>query len=78
MPPSQSICSATVIDAIQLTALAFTAGPLLVADSEEIISEAHEAAENSLCSMLAIVGGFVLFAYCIELTQMNIVNIGKP
>lgn len=52
-----------VAESIQLTALAFTAGLLLVAASEEIIGEAHEATEDSRWSVLAIVGGFVLFAF---------------
>lgn len=49
-------------EAIQLAALAFTAGLLLVAASEEIIGEAHEAAPDTRWSTLAISGGFVLFA----------------
>lgn len=49
-------------EAIQLTALAFTAGLLLVAASEEIIGEAHDASEDTRWSVMAIVGGFVLFA----------------
>lgn len=49
-------------EAIQLTALSFTAGLLLVAASEEIVGEAHEAAPDSRWSALAISAGFVLFA----------------
>lgn len=49
-------------EAIQLTALAFTAGILLVAAVEEIIGEAHGAAADEKISTLAISGGFVLFA----------------
>lgn len=49
-------------EAIQLTALAFTAGLLLVAAAEEIIGEAHEAAHDTRMSILAISAGFVLFA----------------
>lgn len=49
-------------EAIQLTALAFTAGLLLVAATEEIIGEAHEAAPDTKWSALAISAGFVLFA----------------
>lgn len=49
-------------EVVQLTALAFTAGLLLVAAAEEIIGEAHEAAPDSKLSALAISGGFVLFA----------------
>lgn len=48
--------------AVQLTALAFTAGLLLVAAAEEIIGQAHEAANDTKWSTLAISGGFVLFA----------------
>ena len=47
---------------VQLTVLAFIAGLLLVAATEEIIGEAHEAAGDTKASALAIVGGFVLFA----------------
>lgn len=49
-------------EAIQLTALAFTAGILLCAASEEIIGEAHEAACDTRLSLLSVAGGFVLFA----------------
>lgn len=49
-------------EAIQLTALAFTAGILLVAATEEIIGEAHEAACDTKASIFATTGGFVLFA----------------
>ena len=47
---------------VQLTVLAFIAGLLLVAATEEIIGEAHEAACDTKASALSIVGGFVLFA----------------
>lgn len=47
---------------VQLVALAFIAGLLLVAATEEIIGEAHEAACDTRLSALSIVGGFVLFA----------------
>lgn len=47
---------------IQLTALSFTAGLLLVAAAEEIIGEAHEAAEDTRWATLSISAGFVLFA----------------
>ncbi len=49
-------------EAVQMVALSFTAGLLLVAASEEIIGEAHEAAPDSKRSTLAISAGFVLFA----------------
>ena len=48
--------------AVQLTVLAFIAGLLLVAATEEIIGEAHQAACDTKLSAMAIVGGFVLFA----------------
>lgn len=47
---------------MQLAALAFTAGLLLVAAAEEIVGEAHEAACDKRWSSLAITAGFVLFA----------------
>ena len=47
---------------VQLMVLAFVAGLLLVAATEEIIGEAHEAACDTKLSALSIVGGFVLFA----------------
>lgn len=49
-------------EAIQLAALAFTAGLLLIAASEELIGEAHEAACDTRSSTFAVAGGFVLFA----------------
>ena len=49
-------------EVVQLTALAFTGGLLLVAAAEEIIGEAHEAAPDTRWSTLAISLGFVLFA----------------
>jgi len=47
---------------VQLIVLAFIAGLLLVAATEEIMGEAHEAACDTKRSVMAIVGGFVLFA----------------
>lgn len=49
-------------ETIQLAALAFTGGLLLVAAAEEIVGEAHAAACDKRWSSLAISGGFVLFA----------------
>lgn len=49
-------------DAIRLTALSFTAGLLLVAASEDIIGEAHEAACDTRTATFATAAGFVLFA----------------
>lgn len=48
--------------AVQLMVLAFIAGLLLVAATEQIIGEAHEAACDTKASAMSIVGGFVLFA----------------
>lgn len=48
-------------DGLKMGALIFTAGRLTVAAVEDMISEAHEAAEDSRASVLAFVGGFVLF-----------------
>jgi len=45
----------------QLGALAFIAGLLLVAATEEIVGEAHEADCDTRASVLAIAGGFALF-----------------
>lgn len=49
-------------ETVQLTVLACIAGLLLVAATEEIMGEAHEAACDTKRSVMAIVGGFVLFA----------------
>lgn len=48
-------------EALKMGALVFTAGLLTVAAIEDMISEAHEAAEDTRGSVLAFVGGFVLF-----------------
>lgn len=47
--------------AAQLTALAFTAGLLIVAGVEEMPGESHEAAEDTRTSAGFFVGGFALF-----------------
>ena len=49
-------------DAAKHVALVFVAGLLAVAAVEDMIEEAHEAAEDTRRSMLAFVGGFALFA----------------
>lgn len=41
--------------------LVFTAGLLTVAAVEDMIVEAHETAEDTCGSVLAFVGGFVVF-----------------
>ncbi|MEC9483759.1 MAG: ZIP family metal transporter, partial [Halomonas sp.] len=48
-------------EAFKLAALTFTAGLLTVAAIEEMMSEAHESDEDNHISVLAFVGGFVLF-----------------
>lgn len=45
----------------KMGALVFTGGMLLVAAVEDILEEAHEAAEDSRGSVLALIGGFALF-----------------
>lgn len=47
--------------ALQLTALAFTAGLLVLAAVEEMLGEAHEAAEDTRITAGFFVGGFALF-----------------
>lgn len=47
---------------IQFAALALTAGLLLVAAVEDMVREAHEAAEDRTWSVAAFVAGFALFA----------------
>ncbi|MGR3570675.1 ZIP family metal transporter [Brevirhabdus sp.] len=49
-------------DAAKSAALVFVAGLLSVAAVEDMIEEAHEAAEDNARSLLAFVGGFALFA----------------
>lgn len=49
-------------DAAKHAALVFVAGLLTVAAVEDMIEEAHEAADDTAGSMLAFVGGFALFA----------------
>jgi ZIP family zinc transporter len=48
-------------EALKMAALVFTAGLLTVAAVEDMIVEAHESAEDTRGSVLAFVGGFVLF-----------------
>lgn len=49
-------------EAIQLAALALTAGLLVVAAVEDMVREAHETADDTRASTAAFVGGFALFA----------------
>ncbi|SFP84653.1 ZIP family metal transporter [Tranquillimonas alkanivorans] len=48
-------------DAAKYVALSFVAGLLSVAAVEDMLEEAHEAANDNRSSALAFVGGFVLF-----------------
>ena len=48
-------------ETLQLTGLAFTAGILLIAAVEEMMREAHEAAEDTHGSAGFFIGGFALF-----------------
>ncbi|WEX07988.1 ZIP family metal transporter [Chelativorans sp. AA-79] len=48
-------------EALQLTALAFTAGILLIAAVEEMLKQAHEVAEDTRLSAAFLIGGFSLF-----------------
>jgi zinc transporter, ZIP family len=48
-------------DGLKIAALTFTAGLLMVAAIEDMIAEAHESGPDSRISILAFVGGFVLF-----------------
>lgn len=48
-------------EALQLSGLAFTAGILLIAAVEEMMREAHEAAEDTHGSAAFFIGGFALF-----------------
>jgi ZIP family zinc transporter len=48
-------------DIWKMSALAFTAGLLALAAVEDMVSEAHESAEDTRASMLLFTAGFVLF-----------------
>ncbi|MCT9000310.1 ZIP family metal transporter [Chelativorans intermedius] len=48
-------------EALKLTALAFTAGLLILAAVEEMLTEAHESAEDTRTTAAFFLGGFVLF-----------------
>ncbi|GAB4241534.1 MAG: hypothetical protein Kow0032_29530 [Methyloligellaceae bacterium] len=50
-------------DALKMAALVFTAGLLTVAAVEDMITEAHESAQDAPGSVLAMIGGFVLFTF---------------
>lgn len=48
---------------LQMTALVFIAGLLTVAAVEDMITEAHDSAEDRSASVMSFVGGFVLFTF---------------
>jgi ZIP family zinc transporter len=48
-------------EALKLSALAFTAGVLQIAAVEDLMREAHEAAEDTRWSSALFIGGFALF-----------------
>ena len=48
-------------ETLKLAALAFTAGILLIAAVEEMLEQAHEAAEDTRLSAGFFIGGFALF-----------------
>jgi len=50
-------------EARKMATLVFTAGLLLVAAVEDMITEAHASAEDAPGSILAMIGGFVLFTF---------------
>ncbi len=50
-------------EVIQMGALIFVAGLLTVAAVEDMIGEAHESTDDVQSSVLAMIGGFVLFTF---------------
>ena len=48
-------------ESLQMAAIVFTAAPLVLAAVEDMITEAHESAEDSKISIMAFLGGFALF-----------------
>lgn len=48
-------------EAIQMAAVVFTAGPLVVAAIEDMIREAHENAKDTRLSVVFFIAGFALF-----------------
>ncbi|MFC4171554.1 ZIP family metal transporter [Microvirga sp. GCM10011540] len=48
-------------ESLKLTALAFTAGLLILAAIEEMLGEAHEAADDTRYTAAFFIGGFALF-----------------
>lgn len=56
-------------ESMQLAALAFTAGILLLAAVEDMLKEAHEVAEDTRASAAFFLGGFILFTVVSSLFQ---------
>lgn len=50
-------------EAVQMGGLVFVAGLLTVAAVEDMLSEAHESADDTWSSTAALIGGFVLFTF---------------
>jgi zinc transporter, ZIP family len=50
-------------ETLKMAALVFTAGLLLVAAVEDMITEAHESVQDAPGSILAMIGGFVLCTF---------------
>lgn len=50
-------------EALQMTGLVFAAGLLTVAAVEDMLNEAHETAGDTHGSIVAFIGGFVLFTF---------------
>ena len=48
-------------ETLKMCAVVFAAGPLVVAAVEDMITEAHESAEDTRLSTLSFIGGFALF-----------------
>lgn len=61
-------------ETVKMGALVFTAGLLTVAAVEDMVSEAHEAARDTRSSVLAFIGGFVLFT----LVSAGLGGVGSP
>jgi zinc transporter, ZIP family len=47
--------------ALQMSAVVFTAAPIVIASVEDMLREAHESAEDTRVSVVCFIGGFALF-----------------
>lgn len=50
-------------ETLQMAALVFTAGPIVVGAVEDMIREAHESSKDTRVSILCFIGGFALFTF---------------